>query len=44
VEIATAGTEFGLLGPMLVRCDGIAVPVPPGKQRVVLAALLRLWR
>jgi DNA-binding SARP family transcriptional activator/tetratricopeptide (TPR) repeat protein len=32
--------EFGLLGPLMVRRGGVAVPVPPGKQRVVLAALL----
>jgi DNA-binding SARP family transcriptional activator/tetratricopeptide (TPR) repeat protein len=32
--------EFGLLGPLTVRRGGIAVVVPPGKQRVVLAALL----
>jgi DNA-binding SARP family transcriptional activator/tetratricopeptide (TPR) repeat protein len=34
------GMEFGLLGPLTVRRDGIAIAVPPGKQRVVLAALL----
>jgi DNA-binding SARP family transcriptional activator/tetratricopeptide (TPR) repeat protein len=34
------GLEFGLLGPLVVRRGGVAVPVPPGKQRVVLAALL----
>ena len=32
--------EFGLLGPLTVRRGGVAVVVPPGKQRVVLAALL----
>ena len=32
--------EFCLLGPLLVRCDGVQVPVPSGKQRAVLAALL----
>jgi DNA-binding SARP family transcriptional activator/Tfp pilus assembly protein PilF len=32
--------EFGLLGPLTVRCGGVEVPVPPGKQRVVLATLL----
>src|SRR5215469_4413986 len=37
--VATA-MEFGLLGPLTVRRDGAEVPVPPGKQRVVLAALL----
>lgn len=35
-----ASMQFSLLGPLLVRGDGIAVPVPPGKQRVLLAALL----
>jgi DNA-binding SARP family transcriptional activator len=33
-------TEFLLLGPLLVRSHGVAVPIPPGKQRVLLAALL----
>ena len=33
-------TEFGLLGPLLVRSGGATVAVPPGKQRAVLAALL----
>jgi DNA-binding SARP family transcriptional activator/tetratricopeptide (TPR) repeat protein len=33
-------TEFGLLGPLLVRSGGATVAVPPGKQRTVLAALL----
>jgi DNA-binding SARP family transcriptional activator len=32
--------EFGLLGPLSVRLSGVEVPLPPGKQRVVLAALL----
>ena len=32
--------EFGLLGPLTVRCGGAAVPVAAGKQRAVLAALL----
>lgn len=32
--------EFCLLGPLLVRCDGNAVPVSRGKQRALLAALL----
>jgi WD40 repeat protein/DNA-binding SARP family transcriptional activator len=32
--------EFGLLGPLVVYRDGFDVPLPPGKQRVVLAALL----
>src|SRR5215469_9479818 len=32
--------EFGLLGPLTVRRGEMESPVPPGKQRVVLAALL----
>jgi DNA-binding SARP family transcriptional activator/Tfp pilus assembly protein PilF len=32
--------EFCLLGPLRVRCGDVAVPLPPGKQRAVLAALL----
>ncbi|HUD37586.1 MAG TPA: BTAD domain-containing putative transcriptional regulator [Streptosporangiaceae bacterium] len=36
----TAEMEFGLLGPLVVRCGGRAVPMPQGKQRGVLAALL----
>jgi DNA-binding SARP family transcriptional activator len=32
--------EFCLLGPLMLRCDGVPVPTPPGKQQVVLAALL----
>src|SRR5436190_1104170 len=32
--------EFGLLGPLAVRRDGVAITVPAGKQRVLLAALL----
>jgi DNA-binding SARP family transcriptional activator len=35
-----AGTEFCLLGPLAVRCDGTALAVPRGRQRAVLAALL----
>jgi DNA-binding SARP family transcriptional activator/tetratricopeptide (TPR) repeat protein len=35
-----AGIEFCLLGPVTVRAGGVPVPVPPGKQRAVLAALL----
>jgi DNA-binding SARP family transcriptional activator/Tfp pilus assembly protein PilF len=35
-----AAMEFCLLGPLRVGVDGLAVPVPRGKQRVVLAALL----
>jgi DNA-binding SARP family transcriptional activator/tetratricopeptide (TPR) repeat protein len=34
------GIEFGLLGPITVRSEGVALPVLPGKQRAVLAALL----
>jgi DNA-binding SARP family transcriptional activator len=32
--------EFGLLGPLVVRYGGVVIPVPVGKQRAVLAALL----
>ena len=32
--------EFGLLGPLVVRCQGVAVPVSQGRQRALLAALL----
>jgi DNA-binding SARP family transcriptional activator/Tfp pilus assembly protein PilF len=32
--------EFCLLGPLVVRRDGVDVPVPAGKPRAVLAALL----
>jgi DNA-binding SARP family transcriptional activator/tetratricopeptide (TPR) repeat protein len=32
--------EFGVLGPLLVRVDGEAVPIPRGKQRILLAVLL----
>jgi DNA-binding SARP family transcriptional activator len=32
--------EFCLLGPLMVRRDGVAVIVPPGKQRALLAMLL----
>jgi DNA-binding SARP family transcriptional activator len=38
--IPVAGTEFCLLGSLLVRSGGVAVPVSGGKQRVVLATLL----
>ena len=34
------GMQFGLLGPLLVRRDGVEALIPPGKQRVVVAALL----
>jgi DNA-binding SARP family transcriptional activator len=33
-------TEYCLLGPLVVRRGGVVVPVPPGKQRALLAALL----
>ena len=36
----TTNLEFCLLGPVAVRCDGVDLPVPRGKQRVVLAVLL----
>lgn len=36
----TQRMEFFLLGPLLVRCDGAAVPVQRGKQRALLAVLL----
>jgi DNA-binding SARP family transcriptional activator len=32
--------EFGLLGPLTVRADGVVIPVPRGKQRLLLALLL----
>lgn len=32
--------EFGLLGPLIVRRRAVAVTVPRGKQRVILAMLL----
>lgn len=32
--------EFGVLGPLLVRCGGVRLSIPPGKQRALLAALL----
>jgi DNA-binding SARP family transcriptional activator len=34
------GTEFCLLGPVMVRGGGAVIPVPGGKLRAVLAALL----
>ena len=36
----TAEMEFCLLGPLVVRCHGVVVPVAAGKQRAVLATLL----
>jgi DNA-binding SARP family transcriptional activator/tetratricopeptide (TPR) repeat protein len=38
--LMATGVEFGLLGPLSVHLGGVEVSVPPGKQRVVLAALL----
>ena len=38
--LVTAGIEFGLLGPLAVHRDRVRLPVPPGSQRVLLAALL----
>jgi DNA-binding SARP family transcriptional activator/tetratricopeptide (TPR) repeat protein len=35
-----ADMAFSLLGPLAVRADGLPVPIPAGKQRVLLAALL----
>jgi hypothetical protein len=32
--------EFGLLGPLVVRCGETVLPVPRGKQRALLAVLL----
>jgi DNA-binding SARP family transcriptional activator len=32
--------DFCLLGPLTVRVDGVVVPIPRGKQRALLAALL----
>jgi DNA-binding SARP family transcriptional activator/tetratricopeptide (TPR) repeat protein len=36
----TPKLEFCLLGPVVVRCDGVALQVPRGRQRAVLAVLL----
>jgi DNA-binding SARP family transcriptional activator/Flp pilus assembly protein TadD len=36
----TPKLEFCLLGPLVVRCGGVALPVPQGRQRAVLAVLL----
>jgi DNA-binding SARP family transcriptional activator/tetratricopeptide (TPR) repeat protein len=38
--LVAAGMEFGLLGALAVHRDGAVVAVPPGSQRVLLAALL----
>src|SRR5438132_13922523 len=32
--------EFGLLGPLMVRCGGTVIPVQRGHQRALLATLL----
>ena len=40
VHVREDMVEFGLLGPLLVRRGDAVVPVPAGKQRAVLAALL----
>ncbi len=32
--------DFCLLGPLMVRVDGMVVPIPRGKQRALLATLL----
>src|SRR5580658_8439496 len=32
--------EFGLLGPLTVRCQGSVVPIAGGRQRALLAILL----
>ena len=36
----TPKLEFCLLGPLVVRCGGVVLPVPRGRQRAVLAVLL----
>jgi len=36
----TPKLEFCLLGPVVVRCGGVALPVSRGRQRAVLAVLL----
>jgi DNA-binding SARP family transcriptional activator/tetratricopeptide (TPR) repeat protein len=36
----TVAMEFGLLGPLVVRCEGAVVGVSRGKERALLAALL----
>ena len=36
----TVGMEFGLLGPLVVRCGAEVLSVRPGNQRALLAALL----
>src|SRR5580698_3415937 len=39
-DLGLAKIEFSLLGPLRVLLSGAEVPVPAGKQRAVLAALL----
>jgi hypothetical protein len=39
-EGAVMAMEFRLLGPLVVRRDGVVVPLPQGKQRALLATLL----
>jgi DNA-binding SARP family transcriptional activator len=36
----TPKLEFCLLGPLVVRCGGVVLPVPRGRQRALLAVLL----
>jgi len=36
----TVAMQFCLLGPLTVRVDGVVVPIPKGKQRTLLAAML----
>ena len=36
----STGMQFGLLGPLMVCCDGLVVPIQTKKQRALLAALL----
>jgi DNA-binding SARP family transcriptional activator len=38
--LVALGPRFCLLGPLLVRRGDVVVPIPAGKQRVLLAALL----
>lgn len=35
-----ARMDFGLLGPLTVRMNRVIVPITPGKQQALLAALL----
>jgi DNA-binding SARP family transcriptional activator/tetratricopeptide (TPR) repeat protein len=39
-QLMSGELEFGLLGPLVVRRNGAELPVPPGRQRALLAALL----